>query len=97
MTLTEKNRRLTQALKESKNLLDKATIKYNNSITALKMEIAENKELGNDITANKAWIDYCNKDKERVKELKNHIAKLERLINSLPITETYADCFAEFA
>lgn len=83
MTNKEKARRIIQAMIETERLLEKAEKKYKDTITCLKMEIAENKELGNSITANKSWIDYANQDKKRVDELKNHIGKLHNMLREV--------------
>jgi FtsZ-binding cell division protein ZapB len=80
MSNKEKAIRLKSAIKETEELLSKATKKYNDTITCLKMEIEENKELGNDISANKCWIDYCNQDKARVNQLKSHLNKLNNML-----------------
>ena len=87
MTNSEKSKRLISAIAETNHLLDKANKKYTDTITCLKMEIAENKEIGNDITANRSWIDYANKDKIRVKELEQHIVKLENMLSEVTATK----------
>ena len=79
----EKAKRIMQAINETSRLLRKAEKKYNDTIICLKMEIAENKELGNSITANKGWVEYANQDKQRVKELKNHMEKLSNMLRGL--------------
>jgi FtsZ-binding cell division protein ZapB len=80
MSNTEKVKRLYSSIKETERLLEKAEKKYNDTIICLKMEIEENKELGNDITANKGWIDYALQDKARFEELKAHKQKLIKMI-----------------
>ena len=41
------------------------------------------KEFGNPITANRPWIEYANKDKARIKELEQHIIKLNDMLNKI--------------
>lgn len=83
MINTEKVKRLYSDIKETERLLEKAEKSYNDTIICLKMEIEENKELGNDITANKSWIEYALKDKARFEELKAHKQKLINMMNQL--------------
>lgn len=78
-----KMNRIISAMNETERMLEKAKKKYNDTIICLKMEIAENKELGNPITANKGWIDYANQDKARVKELERHMEKLNGMLLEL--------------
>lgn len=80
MTNTEKAKRINSEIIETKKLLDKAIKKYNDTITCLKMDIAENKELGNDISANMDWVRYANQDKARVNELNAHLNKLYNML-----------------
>jgi len=80
MSNTEKAKRINSAIKETEGLLSKATKKYNDTITCLKMDIAENKELGNTIKANMPWVVYANTDKARVNELKAHLNKLNNML-----------------
>lgn len=80
MTNQEKAKRIIQSINETEILLEKATKKYNDTITCLKMDIAENKEFGNDIKANLPWVEYANKDKARVNELKAHLNKLSNML-----------------
>lgn len=80
MTNTERNKRINQAIRETESLLNKATKKYNDSVICLKMEVAENKELGNSLEANFDWVKYCNEDKARVEYYKNHIEKLKGMM-----------------
>lgn len=72
---SEYKRRIMHEINETHILLVKAKEKYANSIKCLKMEIAENKELGNDISANLGWVGYCNEDKMRVRDLEKHLIK----------------------
>lgn len=83
MTNTEKVKRLYSEIKDTERLLEKAEKKYNDTIICLKMEIEENKELGNDITTNKCWIDYALQDKARFEELKAHKEKLINMMDQL--------------
>lgn len=75
--------RILQAMRETEGQLEKATKLYNDSITCLKMDIAENEELGNPKSANRCWVDYCNEDKARVKQLQAHLDKLNGMLNDL--------------
>jgi hypothetical protein len=79
MSPAEKIKRLNATIKETEELLALANVKYQNSIKFLEMEIAENKELGNDESANDHAYEYVKERKNRVNELKNHIKRLEQM------------------
>jgi FtsZ-binding cell division protein ZapB len=83
MTNSEKVKRLYSSIKETERLIEKAEIKYNQTIICLKMEIEENKEFGNDITANKCWIDYALQNKTRMEELQAHKQKLLNMMDQI--------------
>lgn len=83
MTVTTKVSRILQAMRETEELLEKAIKRYNDSVTCLKMDIAENEELGNPKSANRAWVDYCNADKARVKQLEAHLEMLKGMLKEL--------------
>ncbi len=83
MTNAEKAKRIKQAMLETHDQLVKARKRYNDTIKCLKMEIAENKKLGNDLSANKAWVDYANQDKARVRELEAHMQRLEKMLKDI--------------
>ena len=80
MTKETKKERIIQAMNETERMLETAEKRYADSIEALKMDVAKN---GNDKKANKDWVDYCNKDKERVKAQKMHMEKLEKMLLEL--------------
>lgn len=65
----------------TERLIKKSEIKYLDTIKALKMEIQENKELGNCIIANQPWIEYALVDKRAMEKLKKHKEKLLNIIN----------------
>jgi exonuclease VII small subunit len=77
MTSKTKRTRIIEAMNETERTLEKARKRYSDSIECLKMEVIQN---GKNKSDNKAWIDYCNQDKQRVKELEAHIAKLEKML-----------------
>ena len=81
MLSAEYAKRVQGEIVDTDLLLVKALKKYNDTITCLKMDIEENKELGNDKTANRAWVDYALQDKARVKQLRTHKQKLENMLN----------------
>jgi len=83
MTNIEKAKRIIQAINETERQLARATKKYNDSITCLKMDIAESAELGNSKAANKAWVDYCNEDKAEMNRYKAHIEKLTVMLRAV--------------
>ena len=83
MTNNEKSKRIKQAITETSHLLSKAKVKHQNSIICLKMEVLENQELGNDKTANKLAVEHFKNCKARVKELENHIVKLNKMLVEL--------------
>lgn len=68
--------RINQAIRETENLLEDATTRYENSLKSLDMEIKENKELGNNDSANDHAREWVKEKEDRVNELKNHINKL---------------------
>jgi FtsZ-binding cell division protein ZapB len=76
MTNTEKLLRINHEILDTERLIEKATKKYNDTIICLKMEIAENKEFGNDISANRLWVNYALQDKARLNQLRAHLQKL---------------------
>jgi len=81
MMNTEKAKRIIQAINETERQLERATKKYNYSIACLKMDIAENAELGNPKSANRAWVDYCNEDKAEMNRYKAHIDRLAKMLH----------------
>ena len=82
MTNAIKVSRILQAMCETEELLAKATKRYNDSVTCLKMDIVENEELGNPKSANRSWVNYCNEDKARVKQLQAHMSKLKGMLET---------------
>jgi hypothetical protein len=81
MTDTERDNRIMQAYMETLDLLLKATDKYHRSVIYLKMEIADNKEFGNDDTANNTAREHTAKCKARCSELERHIERLATMLN----------------
>lgn len=81
MLSSEYRRRIMHEINETHILLAKAKESYENKIECLKMEIAENKELGNKVSANLAWVKYCNEGKMKVKGLERHLIKLNGMLN----------------
>lgn len=80
MINAEKSKRIRQAILETYDLLGKAQKKYQDSLICLKMEIEENRELGNDDSANNHAREYVEERKVRVIELENHILRLEKML-----------------
>lgn len=83
MTNTEKAKRINHEIIDCTAKLEKATKKYRDSIICLKMDIEENKELGNPKTANRAWVDHCNQDKAEINRLRAHIERLCNMLNEV--------------
>ena len=72
--------RINHALQETDRLLEKAKVKHINSLKCLIMEIAENKELNNNIKSNLHAVKYANECRECVDELMKHKEKLESML-----------------
>ena len=80
MTNGEKRKRIICSISETEALLEKARKRYNDSVSCLKMDIAENEELGNPKSSNRAWVDYCNQDKARIEDLQSHLDDLTAML-----------------
>ena len=76
-------RRTQMEIKDCERKLQKAIKEVEDCERYLKIEIADNKELGNADTANDRAREHLNKAMARVQELKKHITKLERWIREL--------------
>ena len=83
MTLTvEQIKRAKQTILDTYKLLNKAIKNYEDSIESLKMEVEENKTLGNPASCNKLAAKRANECKARIQELKKHLTKLENMVES---------------
>lgn len=78
--MSEKAKRIIQAINETESLLKKAEKKYQDTIACLKMEIAEN---GSNKELNKPWVEYALQDKKNVEGYKAHIERLQNMIAAL--------------
>jgi len=81
MKNASKTKRINQAIEETNNLLVKAARKYDQSVTTLNLEIAENKALGNHEDENDNAREYCYKCEKDMNWLGNHIITLEDRLN----------------
>ncbi|HEY5588861.1 MAG TPA: hypothetical protein VIK86_07900 [Candidatus Paceibacterota bacterium] len=81
MLSNEMVKRVNESIIETNKLIAKKSIEYKNSITVLKMEIEENKELGNSRQANKLKVNSCNEIKKRLEELQEHKQKLLNMLS----------------
>jgi len=79
----EKIKRINLTILETEELLNKAKIKHENTLKYLEMEIAENKELGNDGIANEHAREYVKENENRVNEFKDHIKYLKNMLHQL--------------
>lgn len=79
--MLDKRKRIEKCMLESNERLNKYTKLYNDSIKSLKIEIEENKELGNPVSANMCKVNRTNEYKTRVKELKDHMQNLNNMLN----------------
>lgn len=75
--------RINQTIKETERQLVDAIVKHENSLKYLEMEIAENKEFGNDDSANDHAREYVKERADRVEYLQNHIKYLENMKQGL--------------
>ena len=80
MKNTEKAKRIIQTIRETEKLLEKAKKNYQDTITVLKMEIAEN---GSRKELNKPWVEYALQDKKVVDNYKAHIERLQNMLAAL--------------
>ncbi len=83
--MLERERRIRQAMLETYDQLVKATKKRDDTIKCLAMEEEENRELGNDDSANNAWREYLRQDEARVTQLENHMNKLKGMLKELGV------------
>lgn len=72
--------RLNKEIQETQRKLVKVNKEHQDDIQYLKMEIAQNEELGNGKDANVCAIEYCKKSKDRITELENHIIYLKNIL-----------------
>ena len=78
MEKQERNKRLSQAIKETRSLLVKANKRLNNTKQVLKNERAG--RYGENTKADiRAWVGHVKDDRARVKELEKHITKLQTM------------------
>ena len=80
MNNTEKAKRIIQTINDTERQLKKAEKKYKDTITVLKMEIAEN---GSNKAINKPWVEYALQDKKVVDNYKAHIERLQNMLAAL--------------